>query len=76
MRKQKKATGRRRRVASKSKQAKRGRRFTAEQRDLYEIVLGAQIAACAKVSAGKEYREIHLETCAPRSITVRASLTC
>jgi len=40
-----------------------GPRFTDEQRDLYEIVLAAQVAACGKVSAGKEYREIHMETC-------------
>jgi Xaa-Pro aminopeptidase len=40
-----------------------GKRFTPEQRDVYEVVLAAQIAACEKVRAGKEYREIHMETC-------------
>jgi len=40
-----------------------GRRFTSEQRDLYEIVLAAQVTACGKVTAGREYREIHMETC-------------
>jgi len=36
--------------------------FTPEQRDLYAIVLEAEKAAIARCRAGKEYKEIHLET--------------
>lgn len=40
-----------------------GGAFTAEQADLYDLLLGVQKHAVAKVRPGKEYREIHLEAC-------------
>jgi len=39
-----------------------GGRFTPEQRDLYALVLEAEKAAVARCRAGKEYKEVHLET--------------
>ncbi len=38
-----------------------GKRFTAEQRDLYSILLDVQKRAVAGARSGVEYRELHLE---------------
>ena len=38
-----------------------GGEFTAEQRDLYDLVLATEEAAVKKCRAGVEYREIHME---------------
>jgi len=35
-------------------------RFTARQRDVYEAVLGAQLAAIAAIKPGVAYRDVHL----------------
>jgi Xaa-Pro aminopeptidase len=40
-----------------------GERFSAEQRDLHEVVLAAQRAAIERCRPGREFKEIHLETC-------------
>jgi Xaa-Pro aminopeptidase len=40
-----------------------GGKVSAEQRDIHRLVLEAQQAAVGKCRPGKEYREIHLETC-------------
>jgi Xaa-Pro aminopeptidase len=37
--------------------------FTPEQRDLYDLVLAVQLSAVDRARVGKEYRELHLETC-------------
>lgn len=39
-----------------------GPRFSPEQRDLYAIVLAAQKRAVAGCRAGKEFRDLHIET--------------
>jgi len=38
-------------------------RFTAEQADVYDLVLAVQEAAIARARPGTEYRDIHLEAC-------------
>ena len=36
-------------------------RFSATQRDVYQVVLAAQKAAIALVRPGRRYRDVHLE---------------
>jgi Xaa-Pro aminopeptidase len=40
-----------------------GRRFSATQRDAYELVLAANRAATAAVAPGVRYRDVHLTAC-------------
>lgn len=39
-----------------------GGRFTAEQKDIYQVVLNSQLAAIEAIKPGKTYKEIHLLT--------------
>ncbi len=38
-------------------------RFTARQKDVYEVVLAAQSAAIEGIRPGLDYRDVHLEVC-------------
>jgi Xaa-Pro aminopeptidase len=37
-----------------------GGRFTSQQKEIYDLVLNAQLAAIAEIKPGKAYRDIHL----------------